>query len=118
LLYSPPGNKIAGEDMSEIKREQCWVINNEIVEPRPAGALPQGQLADLHHAFIHDLEEKGILVGAGPFLDDSGQRFGTGMIIFRCPTRAEAEAIANSEPYIAHGVRRLKLLPWQKITGR
>jgi uncharacterized protein YciI len=109
---------MAGEDMSEIKREQCWVINNEVVEPRPASALPQEQLADLHHAFIHDLEEKGMLVGAGPFLDDSGQRFGTGMIIFRCPTRAEAEKIANSEPYIAHGVRRLKLLPWQKIAGR
>ncbi len=64
--------------MAEVKREQCWVINNEVVEPRPAGALLQEQLADLHHAFIHDLEAKGILVGAGPFLDDTGQRFGTG----------------------------------------
>ena len=24
--------------------------------------------------FIHDLEAKGVLVGAGPFLDDSGNR--------------------------------------------
>ena len=58
-----------------------------------------------------------MLVGAGPFLDDTGTRFGTGMIIFRCATRAEAEKIANSEPYIANGVRRLKLMPWQKIAG-
>ena len=104
--------------MSEAKREQCWVINNEVVEPRPAGVPPQEQLADLHHAFIDDLDAKGMLVGAGPFLDDSGKRFGTGMIIFRCATRAEAEKIANSEPYIAHGVRRLKLMPWQKIAGK
>ena len=104
--------------MSEAKREQCWVINNEVVEPRPADALAQEQLADLHHAFIHDLEAKGMLVGAGPFLDDSGKRFGTGMIIFGCAGRSEAEKIANSEPYIAHGVRRLKLMPWQKIAGR
>jgi uncharacterized protein YciI len=40
------------------------------------------------------------------------------MIIFRAATRREAEAIANSEPYIAHGVRRLKLTPWQRIAGR
>jgi uncharacterized protein YciI len=104
--------------MAERPREQCWVINNEIVEPRPAGAPPQEALADKHHAFIHDLETKGMLVGAGPFLDESGNRFGTGMIIFRCATRAEAEKIAASEPYIAAGVRRLKLMPWQKVAGR
>jgi uncharacterized protein YciI len=39
------------------------------------------------------------------------------MIIFRAATRAEAETIANSEPYIAHGTRRLKLVPWQRIAG-
>lgn len=102
--------------MSE--REQCWVINNEVVEPAPTLALSREALTDLHHKFIHDLEAKGILVGAGPFLDDTGGRFGTGMIIFRAATRAEAEKIANSEPYIAHGVRRLKLTPWQRTAGR
>jgi uncharacterized protein YciI len=100
--------------MSERPREQCWVINNEVVEPRPASAPPQEELREKHHAFIHDLEARGILIGAGPFLDDTDTRFGTGMIIFRCATRAEAERIANSEPYIASGVRRLKLMPWQR----
>jgi uncharacterized protein YciI len=102
--------------MSE--REQCWVINNEVVDPPPAVALSREQLAERHHQFIHDLEAKGLLVGAGPFLDDSGNRHGTGMIIFRAATRAEAEKIANSEPYIALGVRRLKLVPWQRTAGR
>jgi uncharacterized protein YciI len=104
--------------MSESKREQCWVINNEVVDPRPAAAPSQEELVARHHAYIHDLDEKGILVGAGPFLDDTGNRFGTGMIIFRAATRGEAEAIANREPYIAHGVRRLKLVPWQRVAGR
>ena len=102
--------------MSE--REQCWVINNEVVDPPPPLSIGKEELTKLHHDFIHELEAKGMLVGAGPFLDDSGQRFGTGMIIFRAATRREAEAIANSEPYIAHGVRRLKLLPWQRIAGK
>jgi uncharacterized protein YciI len=100
------------------EREQCWVINNELVDPPPELAVSGEQLTALHHEFIHDLEAKGLLVGAGPFMDDAGKRFGTGMIIFRAATRAEAETIANSEPYIAHGTRRLKLVPWQRIAGR
>jgi uncharacterized protein YciI len=98
-------------------REQCWVINNEVVDPPPTLTLSKEALTDLHHKFIHELDAKGILVGAGPFLDDSGNRFGTGMIIFRAATRGEAEKIANSEPYISHGVRRLKLVPWQRTGG-
>ena len=101
--------------MSE--REQCWVIHNEVVDPQPKIALTQQELTERHHRFIHDLDAKGLLVGAGPFLDDIGNRFGTGMIIFRAATRAEAEKIASSEPYIAHGTRRLKLVPWQRIAG-
>jgi uncharacterized protein YciI len=100
------------------KREQCWVINNEVVDPPPATALSREEIAARHHDFIDELAAKGLLVGAGPFLDDTGHRFGTGMIIFRATTRAEAEAIANAEPYIAHGVRRLKLVPWQRIAGQ
>jgi uncharacterized protein YciI len=102
----------------ERKREQCWVINNEVVDPPPAAAPSREELTARHHDFIHDLEARGLLVGAGPFLDDSGNRFGTGMIIFRAATRGEAEAIANAEPYIAHGVRRLKLVRWQRIAGQ
>jgi hypothetical protein len=103
---------------AEPRREQCWVIHNEVIDPSPTIALTTEQLRELHHDFIHDLDAKGVLVGAGPFLDDSGNRFGTGMIIFRAATRSEAEKIANAEPFIAHGVRRLKLVPWQRIAGQ
>jgi uncharacterized protein YciI len=82
--------------MSE--REQCWVINNEVIEPPPKIALTREQLTELHHKFIHDLDAKGMLVGAGPFLDDTGNRFGTGMIIFRAKSRAEAEKSPIASP--------------------
>jgi uncharacterized protein YciI len=109
---------ISEDAMAERAREQCWVINNEVIEPAPALAISREALTELHHKFIHDLDEQGRLVGAGPFLDDTGNRFGTGMIIFRAATRAEVEKIANSEPYIANGTRRLKLVPWQRIAGQ
>jgi uncharacterized protein YciI len=109
---------MSGPAAKERAREQCWVINNELVDPPPRLALGKEELTERHHAYIHELEAKGMLVGAGPFLDDTGNRFGTGMIIIRAATRAEAERIANQEPYIAHGVRRLKLVPWQRIAGQ
>ena len=88
------------------QREQCWVINNEIVDPPPAAMPSKEELTSRHHAYIDDLDAKGLLVGAGPFLDDTGNRFGTGMIIIRAATRREAETIANQEPlYRARGAR-------------
>jgi uncharacterized protein YciI len=109
---------MSGKAADEPRREQCWVIYNEVVHPPPADAPSKEELTARHHDFIHELDAMGLLVGAGPFLDDTGNRFGTGMIIFRAPTRGEAQAIANAEPYIAHGVRRLKLMPWQRIAGQ
>jgi|SRR5438128_316433 uncharacterized protein len=109
---------MSGKTAGAPQREQCWVINNEIVDPPPAAAPSKEELTARHHAYIDDLDAKGMLVGAGPFLDDTGNRFGTGMIIIRAATRAQAETIANQEPYIAHGVRRLKLVPWQRIAGQ
>ena len=109
---------MSGASARDPRREQCWVINNEMVDPPPPAAPSKEELTARHHAYIHDLHAKGLLVGAGPFLDDTGNRFGTGMIIIRAATRGEAEIIANQEPYIAHGVRRLKLVPWQRIAGQ
>src|ERR1700694_947388 len=84
---------MSGTAAREAKREQCWVINNEVVDPPPPAVPAKEELTARHHEFIHELEAKGLLVGAGPFLDDTGNRFGTGMIIFRAATRPEAEDI-------------------------
>ncbi len=54
--------------MSERQREQCWVINNES-SSRGRPALRRRKCSSTSITpFIHDLEAKGMLVGAGPFL--------------------------------------------------
>ena len=99
-------------------REQCWVMNTTIADPPPSPAPDGDALREGHHAFIHDLDDQGILIGAGSFRDENDKRHGTGMIIFQADTRAEAEAIANAEPFIKAGVRLLQLTPWQRTAGR
>jgi uncharacterized protein YciI len=99
------------------EREQCWLMMNDWAQPRPAMTQTTEQMTDLHHQYIHDLDDKGVLVGAGPFLDETGARDGTGLIIIRAKTRAEAMAIATKEPWVASGQRILTLKPWQRTAG-
>jgi carboxymethylenebutenolidase len=99
-------------------REQCWLMNATLADPQPKLSLSMEEITNRHHAYIHDLEAKGRLVGAGAFRDETGARHGTGLIIIRAASRAEAEALARQEPYIANGVRVLTLVPWQRSAGR
>jgi uncharacterized protein len=91
-------------------REQCWVIATTEVTASP--------LEDEHQAYIRDLDERGLLVAHGAQRDETGARPGPGFIVIRASTRAEAEAIARREPYIASGARVLRLIPWQVQFGR
>jgi uncharacterized protein YciI len=91
-------------------REQCWVIATTVVSDPP--------LQDEHHAYIQDLDERGLLVAHGGQRDETGVRTGTGFIVIRAATRAEAETIAQREPYIASGARILNLIPWQVTFAR
>jgi len=99
------------------EREQCWLLSVELADPPPKLATSMEGITRQHHDYIHDLDAKGILVGAGAFRDETGNRQGTGLIVIRAATRAEADAIARQEPYIANGVRILKLVPWQRSAG-
>lgn len=99
------------------QREQCWLMSVDLADPAPTLNIGIEEIGKRHHEYIHDLEAKGLLVGAGAFRDELGIRNGPGLIIIRASTRAEAETIARREPYIAHGVRVLTLVPWQRSAG-
>lgn len=98
-------------------REQCWVCwmtNNDAAPPL---ALSKEEMRLVHHEYLLDLERRGILFAAGPFVDDKGHRHGAGMLLIRAKTRAEAEAIAFAEPYTKAGQRIMTLTPWQRNEG-
>jgi uncharacterized protein YciI len=71
----------------------------------------------IHHDYLLDLERRGILFAAGPFVDEKGHRHGAGMLIIRARNRAEAEDIAFAEPYTKAGQRIMTLTPWQRNEG-
>ena len=70
-----------------------------------------------HLAHQYDLERRGILFAAGPFVDEDGKTQGPGMIVIRAGSEAEARAIADSDPYHKAGFRQYRLQRWMMNEG-
>ena len=67
-----------------------------------------------HFVYWWELEEAGLLVGAGPLEWDVP---GTGMAIVRAASRDHAERLAAEEPFATRGLRRNRIRPWQLNEG-
>lgn len=66
-----------------------------------------------HLKFQVELEEKGIMFGAGPFWADDGETWqGEGMVIIRAASMEAAEKIAAADPMHSSGARSYRIRPW------
>ena len=85
----------------------------------PANGLgPVMENLDDHLKFQVELEQKGVMFGAGPFWTDDEPRWeGEGMIIIRAGSLAEAREIAASDPMHASGARTFTIRPWLMNEG-
>ena len=77
------------------------VVDRAAYEPY----LPQ------HRHYLEQLTSSSKLVLSGPFADRRG-----GIVIVRAESEAQAHAIAEADPLVAHGVDSLELRRW-RITG-
>lgn len=105
-----------------LAREQCylcWMRPNDKAPPLDSLPVPMSpeEMRLVHHDYLVDLERKGVLFAAGPFVDETGKRHGAGLLIIRAKSRAEAEALAFAEPYTKAGQRLMELTPWQRNEG-
>ena len=64
-------------------------------------------LRPLHLAFLKEQEAQGRIFARGPFADGSG-----GLVIYLAESLESATALAESDPYVSHGARRLELHEW------
>lgn len=70
-----------------------------------------------HIAYQLEIERKGILFAAGPFVDGRGKPQGSGMIVVRAKSAAEAKKIADADPFHRHGYRRYRIQAWEVNEG-
>ncbi len=106
--------------MTDKRVDQLYVLLSAMADNPPDCALSSEELAHQHHAFIQRLKDDGRLMGAGSARDSDGVRFhdgsreAGGFIVVRGGTLAEAEALAQTEPYCREGQRDIKVIPWQR----
>jgi uncharacterized protein len=61
-----------------------------------------------HLAFLKAQEAEGHIFLRGPFADGSG-----GLVIYQSDSLEQAEAVAESDPYVLSGARRLEMHEWR-----
>jgi uncharacterized protein YciI len=70
-----------------------------------------------HLEYMIGLEKRGVLFASGPLTDPQGAPAGEGLTILRVNDAAEARAIAEAEPFFAHGLRTFELKEWTVMEG-
>lgn len=63
-----------------------------------------------HIEYLDELDKKGKIFARGPFLDGSG-----GLVVYIANSFEEALSLAEDDPHIVEGVRRLELKEWQVV---
>jgi len=106
---------VAWSEYKQIAEERgALALELYVVESTPAkgpddvkGSLPA------HLEYQRDLEQKGILVMAGPTSDESGEHMmGSGLIIYRAYSLNAAEVLASNDPMHQSGARSYTLRKW------
>ncbi|OJJ13008.1 hypothetical protein BKI51_02785 [Alphaproteobacteria bacterium AO1-B] len=91
-----------------------------VVFTTPTNGLgPVMENIEEHLNFQVDLEQRGIMLGAGPFwADDEHTWNGEGMVIIRADSLEHARQIAETDPMHSSGARNFTVRPWLLNEGR
>ncbi|WP_420339474.1 YciI family protein [Roseibium sp.] len=91
-----------------------------VVFTTPTNGLgPVMENIEEHLNFQVDLEQRGIMLGAGPFwADDEHTWNGEGMVIIRADSLEHARQIAETDPMHSSGARSFTVRPWLLNEGR
>lgn len=60
-----------------------------------------------HLDYLTTLNEQDKIFAKGPFVDGSG-----GLVVYKANSLEEAKQLAEADPYVREGVRRLELHEW------
>lgn len=81
-----------------------------IIEYTPDTAKVQ-TVRPVHRQYLTSLKERGQLVAAGPFTDDSGA-----LIIYEAASREDAEKLVQGDPFCQNGIFvTWQLRPWNTV---
>ncbi|WP_326836931.1 YciI family protein [Amycolatopsis rhabdoformis] len=71
-----------------------------------------------HVEYLRELERTGVMFMGGPFRAADYEWDGSGMIVVRAGSLAEARELAERDPLFVHGLRTYEVRGWQLNEGR
>jgi uncharacterized protein len=104
--------RIAELTAKMLRRKLYAVISQP--SPAPQKLKP---LLPAHLEYMIELEKRGLLFASGPLSDGAGPPNGAGLTILRAASAAEARALAEADPFVAHGLRTFELKEWTIMEG-
>lgn len=63
-----------------------------------------------HIEYLDNLDQEGKIFARGPFSDDSG-----GLVVYKADSYEEALLLAENDPHVILGSRRLELKEWKVL---
>lgn len=113
------GPNITKDDILEASKGMLQ-LQLYVVFTKPTNGMgPVMENIEEHLKFQVSLEQRGIMVGAGPhWADDEHSWHGEGMVIIRAESLAHAREIAESDPMHSSGAREFTVRPWLLNEGR
>lgn len=104
------------EDTSGMLQKRLYVV---FTVPSPGMQEKIAEMTEKHLQYQVELEQKGIMFAAGPFLNrDEKTMPEEGMIIYRAKSLAEARQIAEADPMHSAGARAYTIRPWVLNEGK
>ena len=104
------GNTLFGK----IHQQRLYVVLSTLLKP----VSEMVSIWQEHVHYIIDLEKRGLLFASGPFTAENPAMPGSGMIILRVASRAEAEAIVKDDPLSKSGMRTsYEIKEWMLSAG-
>ena len=106
---------VAWDDYKAIAKDRgALALELYVVESRPQKSPDDvKRCLAAHLEYQRELEQRGILVLAGPLSDPTGESMeGAGMIVYRAGSMAEAQQLADEDPMHRGGVRDFTLRKW------
>lgn len=113
------GPIITKDDILEASRGMLQMQLFVVFTTPTNGMGPVMENIEEHLQFQVNLEQRGIMFGAGPFwADDEHTWNGEGMVIIRAASLEHAKEIAATDPMHSSGARSFTVRPWLLNEGR
>ena len=105
----------APSPLSRVLGKDYWLIMSAPV-PGTGQAAIDARVEE-HVRWLLELEADGRLFLSGPLLSGPGTGPGSGMTVIRAADRAEAQSIAERDPFVLAGLRTFTAYQWRLNEG-